>query len=155
MNPVLRSHVISLLSGLRRAAPVAALLAIATVLAAADGVGAGSGGGATPPAGGGGGAGGLLSFPAIMMIMVAALMYFMMIRPQKKEEAKRKELIAGLKQGDKVTTIGGAVGVVVRVGEETLDLNVGAGDEPVVVRFTKGAVNASAVKPAAEAVKGA
>ena len=104
--------------------------------------------GGTAPAGGGGGWAML-----VMPIAVLGIMYFLMIRPQRKEEAKRKELIAGLKRGDKVTTIGGAQGEVVAVGETSVDIDVSADGKPVVIRFSKGAVNAAAAQPAAELVK--
>lgn len=126
------------------------LLSTAALMAAADGPSSPAGPAGTAPAGQGGGGGMMM---LIMPVVVLGIMYFLMIRPQRKEEAKRKELIAGLKRGDKVTTIGGAQGEVVAVGETTVDLDVGADGKPVVIRFTKGAVNASAVSPA-EAAKG-
>lgn len=128
------------------------LLVTAAALAAADGPSAPAAPGGTAPASGQGGSGGMMML--IMPIAVLGIMYFLMIRPQRKEEAKRKELIAGLKRGDKVTTIGGAMGEVVAVGENHVELNVGGEGHEVVIRFTKGAVNASAVQPAGEAVKG-
>lgn len=125
------------------------LLVSVALLAAADGPSTpGAPGGAPAPAGGGSG---LLMM--IMPVAVLGIMYFLMIRPQRKEEAKRKELIAGLKRGDKVTTIGGAQGEVVAVGESHIDLDVGVDGKPVVIRFNKGAVNAAAVPATAEAVK--
>ena len=126
------------------------LLASVALLAAADGPATpGTPGGGPAPAGGG--SSGLLMM--IMPVAVLGIMYFLMIRPQRKEEAKRKELIAGLKRGDKVTTIGGAQGEVVAVGESHIDLDVGADGKPVIIRFNKGAVNAAAVPATAEAVK--
>lgn len=81
-------------------------------------------------------------FFIIMMVGVFAFMYFVMIRPQRKEEKRRKEMLAELKRGDKVVTIGGVHGTVETVGEQTIDVRVGSG-ETIVVTFNKGAVNAN------------
>ena len=126
------------------------LLITAAALMAADGPSAPTapGGGSAPASQQSGGGYMML----VMPVVVLGIMYFLMIRPQRKEEAKRKELISSLKRGDKVTTIGGAMGEIVAVGENHVDLNVGGDGHEVVIRFTKGAVNASAVPPA-DAVK--
>lgn len=77
----------------------------------------------------------------LLMVGVVVFMYFVMIRPQRKEEKRRKEMLAALKRGDQVTTIGGAHGVIETIGEQTIDVRIGSGDKTLVVTFNKGAVN--------------
>jgi preprotein translocase subunit YajC len=108
------------------------------------------GGGSAPQAAPGGGIGFLL-----MMLAIPVIFYFLAIRPQRKEEKKRKELIDATKPGDRVVTIGGAHGTVVRVGETTMDIRFGESDkDSVVIPFNKSAVSSnqsSDAKPAAKA----
>ena len=48
------------------------------------------------------------------------VMYFFMIRPQKKQEQQLKNMRDSLQVGDEITTIGGIIGKVVSIKEETL-----------------------------------
>ena len=59
----------------------------------------------------------LLSFLPIVLIFV--VMYFVMIRPQKKQEKEAKAMRDNLEVGDEITTIGGIIGKVVSIREET------------------------------------
>ena len=79
----------------------------------------------------------------LLMVGIFAFMYFVLIRPQKKEEKKRKEMLSALKRGDKVVTIGGVHGTVETIGEQTIDVRIGSGNDTVVATFNKGAVNAN------------
>ena len=121
------------------------LLLSATSLAFAEAAGPG----AVPvapegPAGAPAGATGASSMmPILLMVGIFAFMYFVLIRPQRKEEKRRKEMLTALKRGDHVTTIGGVHGTVETVGEQTIDVRVGSGDQTLVVTFNKGAVNAN------------
>ncbi|HCA19779.1 MAG TPA: preprotein translocase subunit YajC, partial [Treponema sp.] len=49
--------------------------------------------------------GGLLGLVPILLVFV--IMYFFMIRPQNKKQKETQKMIAALKKGDKVVTIGG------------------------------------------------
>ena len=55
----------------------------------------------------------------IFAVMIAGL-YFFMIRPQKKQEKEANDMRNNLRVGDEVTTIGGIVGKIVSVREETV-----------------------------------
>ena len=50
--------------------------------------------------------------PLVLMFVV---FYFLLIRPQKKKDKKVKEMLAALKNGDRVCTIGGIYGTVTAV----------------------------------------
>lgn len=54
----------------------------------------------------------------ISIVLVIAVFYFLVIRPQKKQEREANELKSSLQVGDEITTIGGIVGIVVRVKED-------------------------------------
>ena len=69
---------------------------------------------------GGDAAGSLLMFIPIILIFV--VMYFFMIRPQKKQEKEANRMRDELTVGDEITTIGGIIGKVVSIKDETLVL---------------------------------
>ena len=57
-----------------------------------------------------------------MLIMLGGLfvaMYFFMIRPQKKQEKEQNAMRNNLAVGDEITTIGGIIGKIVSIKEET------------------------------------
>ena len=60
------------------------------------------------------------------LVLIVVVMYFLMIRPQRKKDKKVKEMLAALKNGDRVTTIGGIHGTIVGIKDETVTLAVGA-----------------------------
>ncbi len=95
------------------------------------------------------GGGSLLSI--LMIVGLFAIMYFFMIRPQKKQEKKDAEMRANLEVGDEVTTIGGIIGKVVSIKEETFVLETTK--DKTKIRFLKGAVRSVDVKAADLAVQ--
>lgn len=56
------------------------------------------------------------------LIVLFVLIYFMMIRPQKKKETQMKDMIANIKVGDDILTIGGIKGKVVIVKEDYITI---------------------------------
>ncbi|MBQ8496016.1 MAG: preprotein translocase subunit YajC [Clostridia bacterium] len=59
----------------------------------------------------------LLVFPVLLIIM-----YFFMIRPQRKQEKEAAAMRDSLSVGDEVTTIGGIIGRVINVKDDTFVL---------------------------------
>lgn len=55
----------------------------------------------------------------VMMVAVFAIFYFLLIMPQQKRQKKWQEMLGGLKAGDRVTTSGGIIGIIlsIRQGE--------------------------------------
>lgn len=86
--------------------------------------------------------GGLLGNPMVMIILMIVMFYFLLIRPQKKQRKEKEALIAALKKGDKVVTIGGMHGMVHQVSEETVTIKISEG---ILVPFNKVAIER--VKP--------
>ncbi|MEG1551756.1 MAG: preprotein translocase subunit YajC, partial [Oscillospiraceae bacterium] len=64
--------------------------------------------------------------PIILMVLLFGGMYFLMIRPQKKQQKKEQEMRESTQVGDEVTTIGGIMGRVVTVKEDSLIIETGA-----------------------------
>jgi preprotein translocase subunit YajC len=62
----------------------------------------------------------------VMMVAMVALFYFMLIRPQQKQQKKVSNMLNNLKVGDRVKTIGGLYGRVIRIKDEVVFLEVGA-----------------------------
>ena len=55
----------------------------------------------------------------VMLVGVVVVFYFFILRPQKKQEKQAAEMMNSLAVGDEITTIGGIVGRIVRIKEET------------------------------------
>ena len=73
------------------------------------------------------------------LALMLVLLYFMIYRPQKKQEKKDAAMRAALEIGDQVTTIGGIVGRVVAIKDDTVVLETGA--DRVKIRFIKNAIS--------------
>ena len=86
------------------------------------------------------------SMGLIIMILMFVVLYFIMIRPQKKQEKKDAEMRQNLAVGDEVTTIGGIIGKVVSIKDETFVLETTK--DKTKIRFLKGAVRSVDVKAA-------
>jgi preprotein translocase subunit YajC len=56
----------------------------------------------------------------IMIVVMIVIFYFFMIRPNMKKQKEAKKFREGIKNGDKVVTIGGIHGKVLEVSETTV-----------------------------------
>ncbi|MBQ8416683.1 MAG: preprotein translocase subunit YajC [Clostridia bacterium] len=82
-----------------------------------------------------------------MLLMLAAVfvaMYFFMIRPQRKQEKEQNDMRNNLVVGDEITTIGGIIGKVVSIKEETCVIETT--HERTKIRILKSAVSRVDVK---------
>jgi preprotein translocase subunit YajC len=97
-----------------------------------------------PQGGGEGAAGGnwmsFLMFPAII-----AIFYFLVIRPQNKKQKETQKMLAALKKGDRIVTIGGIHGTIQSVKEQSVIVKV---DDSVKIEFSRSAI--SSVEAAAK-----
>ena len=59
------------------------------------------------------------------MILICVVFYFMLIRPQRKKDKAAKEMLKNLKVGDRICTIGGIYGTIVRIKDDVLTVEVG------------------------------
>ncbi len=75
----------------------------------------------------------LITFGVIILIF-----YFLIIRPQKKRDKEAKDMLASMKKGDKIVTIGGIRGTVAVVKESTVVVKV---DDNARIEFSKNAIS--------------
>ena len=94
----------------------------------------------TDAAAGGGSSIGLL----IAMVVMLVALYFFGMRPQKKQEKAQNEMRNSLKVGDEITTIGGIIGKIVSIREETCVIETA--HERTKIRILKSAVSRVDVK---------
>jgi len=75
----------------------------------------------------------------IMIVVMIAMVYFMMIRPENKRKKEAEATRESIKNGHKVTTIGGVIGTVVDVKEDSFVMETSA--DRVRVEFKKWAIS--------------
>ena len=73
-----------------------------------------------------------------MMILLMVALFAMMIIPQRKREKKIKNMLANLKPGDRVRTIGGIYGTISAIKDDVVTLSVGP--DKVRLVFVRGAI---------------
>ncbi len=74
----------------------------------------------------------------ISLIAILAIFYFFGMRPQKKQEQAAAQMRDNLMVGDEITTIGGIIGKIVSIKEETILVETGR--DKTRIRFLKTAV---------------
>ena len=77
-------------------------------------------------------AGGMAS-SIIMIVVMVAVFYFLLIRPQRKKDKAVKDMLAALKTGDRICTIGGFYGTIIKMGTDTVTLSLGSLENTVVI----------------------
>ena len=75
----------------------------------------------------------------LLMVVLFGAMYFFMIRPENKKRKEAEKMRNSLAVGDVITTIGGIVGTVCAVKDNTIVVETGA--DRVRVEFAKWAVS--------------
>ena len=75
----------------------------------------------------------------LMFVVLIAVFYFFMIRPENKRKKEAQQMRDSLKVGDNITTIGGIIGTICAVKENTIVIETGA--DRVRIEFTKWAVS--------------
>ncbi len=81
----------------------------------------------------------LVTFLPFIVILV--VMYTMMIIPENKRKKKAQEMRNNIQVGDKITTIGGLIGIVVHVSGERLTFETG--EDRVRIEINKWAVSSN------------
>ena len=75
----------------------------------------------------------LIGFMVLMFIMF----YFLIIRPQQKRAKSQQSMLADLKRGDRIITIGGIFGVIEALDEKSLVIKTESGS---LLRIVRGGV---------------
>ena len=74
----------------------------------------------------------------VMLAAMITVFYFFMYRPQKKQEKESTDMRNNLKVGDEVTTIGGVIGKIVSIKDETVTIETS--NERNKIRILRSAV---------------
>ena len=85
----------------------------------------------------------------LMLAMMIGVFYFMLIRPENKRKKEAEQMRSAVKKGDKITTIGGVIGTVVDVKENSIVIETSA--DQVRIELAKWALSTN--ETAAEAAK--
>ena len=88
-----------------------------------------------PGGGGGGGADFIMQlFPLVLIFVV---FYFLLIRPQQAKVKAQREMLAGVKRGDRVVTGGGIIGLVTKViSDSELQVELAEGVRVRIIKQT-------------------
>jgi preprotein translocase subunit YajC len=80
----------------------------------------------------------LISFVPLILILV--VFYFLIFSAKRKQDKKRTQMIESVKKGDRIQTIGGALGTVMQVDGEEIVVKV---DESTntKIRFVRSAIH--------------
>ncbi len=80
----------------------------------------------------------------VTLAVLFVVFYFIMYRPQKKQEKETANMRNNLQVGDEITTIGGIIGKIISIKEETVLLETSA--DRTKIRILKSAVRCVDVK---------
>ena len=84
---------------------------------------------------------GTASFMSMILplVILIAVFYFLLIRPENKKKKAAAKMRSELAVGDEITTIGGVVGTICQVKEDTIVIETSA--DRVRIEFTKWAIS--------------
>ena len=81
--------------------------------------------------------GSFFSVPGLIIILMVVMLVIMIV-PQRRREKKVKEMLAAIKVGDRIRTIGGIYGTVTSVRDDIVTISVGPDKARLV--FARGAI---------------
>ena len=84
-----------------------------------------------------------------MLLLMFAFFYLFIIRPENKKKKKTEEMRNSLSLGDEIITIGGMIGKIVQITEDTITFETG--EDRVRIQTKKWAISTTAKMEAAEA----
>ncbi len=88
------------------------------------------------------------TYMLVMIVIMVAMVYFLMIRPENKRKKEAENMRNSLKKGDIITTIGGIMGKIVAVNDETIVIETS--DDRVRMELTKWSVSTNNSQQPAE-----
>lgn len=62
----------------------------------------------------------------IMMALIIVIFWFFIIRPQRKKDKETAKMRSELQVGDEIVTIGGIIGIIVSMKEDSLVIETGS-----------------------------
>lgn len=69
----------------------------------------------------------------IMLVVMFAVFYFVIIKPQKKKDKEVKQMRDSATVGDDIITIGGIHGKIVKIGDDTMVLELNHGKQRITM----------------------
>ena len=72
--------------------------------------------------------GGNVMLNMLPFLLMFVVMYFLLIRPQGREQKRKQQLLGSLKKNDQVVTIGGIIGTIASVSEESREVTLKVDD---------------------------
>jgi len=82
-----------------------------------------------------------LAPPLVFMVAMLIMFWYLVIKPARTRQQRHASLVETVKVGDEIVTVGGLYGKVVKLQQETLDLEVAPN---VRLRFDRRAVRRQA-----------
>ena len=70
----------------------------------------------------------------LFFILMLVGMWFLLIAPQRRRQKEQQKMLAALGEGDKVTTVGGIMGTIRKVNEDSYTLQI---DDGVQIKVMK------------------
>lgn len=93
-----------------------------------------------------------MDYSSILMIVVMiAVFYFMLIRPENKRKKQAEEMRNSIRKGERITTIGGMIGKVVQVNDNSIVFETS--EDRVRIEIAKWGVQSTESMEAAQAQK--
>ena len=86
----------------------------------------------------------LLANPLLLMIPLLVVFYFLMLRPAQTRQKKIAQMLANLKNGDKVITNGGIYGTIVGLEDDAIQLRIA---EQVKIKVSRNAIAGLQAEP--------
>ena len=83
----------------------------------------------------------------VLILVMVLVFYLLLIRPQRKRSHEHDEMVTKLERGDEVVTVGGVHGIIKRMTEDTVVLEV---DQGVRMTFARSAISRSVSQPEEE-----
>ena len=80
-----------------------------------------------------------------MLLIMVVVFYFLLIRPQRKQQKELKERQDSLKPGDKVVSAGGIYGVITKVEQDAVRMEIAPS---VTIKIAKTSIVSSTPKEA-------
>ena len=75
--------------------------------------------------------------PVLMMLVFVGIFYFLLIRPQQAKVKAQREMLGGVKRGDRVVTGGGIIGLVTKViSDSELQVELAEGVRVRIIKAT-------------------
>ena len=86
----------------------------------------------------------------VLILIIFSIFYFIVFRPMRKRQREMEQMIAELKNGDRVVTNGGIYGTVVGVSDDVVQLRIA---DHVKIQVAKSAIARLASEPTAQPSK--